>query len=208
MVSAAEQLAANLNFGALAKAEELKKHIWFTLAALLVYRMAPTSRCPASIRMPATRSFNPQGGILGIFNVFSGDGIHRLAIFALGILPYISASIIVQLMLSLEALKKEGETGRKMINQYTRYLTVALAAFLAYGIAVGLEGAANLVSDPGMFFVVSTVITLTGGTIFLTWLGEQITQRGIGNGTSLIIMSELLRQSPARSNFAARARCH
>jgi preprotein translocase subunit SecY len=138
-----------------------------------------------------------------MFNMFAGGGIHRMAIFALNIMPYISASIIIQLMTTvsptLEQLKKEGEQGRKMINQYTRYLTVVLAAFQAYGIAVGLEGAGvgRVVSDPGLFFRISTVITLTGGTMFLMWLGEQITQRGIGNGTSLIIMSGIVAQLPS-----------
>jgi preprotein translocase subunit SecY len=202
MVSAAEQLAANLNFGALAKAEELKKRIWFTLGALLVYRLGTYIPLPGIDPNAWDKIFNQQaGGFLGIFNMFSGGGIHRLAILALGILPYISASIIMQLMTtvmpSLEALKKEGEAGRKIINQYTRYLTVVLAAFQAYGIAVGLEGAANVVSDPGIFFVISTVLTLTGGTMFLMWLGEQITQRGIGNGTSLIIMSGIVAQLPS-----------
>jgi preprotein translocase subunit SecY len=202
MVSAAEQLAANLNFGALAKAEELKKRIWFTLGALMVYRLGTYIPLPGIDPDAWDKIFNQQaGGFLGIFNMFSGGGIHRLAILALGILPYISASIIIQLMTtvmpSLEALKKEGEAGRKIINQYTRYLTVVLTAFQAYGIAVGLEGAASVVSDPGMFFVISTVITLTGGTMFLMWLGEQITQRGIGNGTSLIIMSGIVAQLPS-----------
>ena len=136
-----------------------------------------------------------------MFNMFAGGGIHRMAIFALNIMPYISASIIIQLMTTvsptLEQLKKEGEQGRKMINQYTRYLTVVLAAFQAYGIAVGLEGAGHVVTDPGLFFRISTVITLTGGTMFLMWLGEQITQRGIGNGTSLIIMSGIVAQLPS-----------
>src|ERR1700678_4294027 len=126
-----------------------------------------------------------------MFNMFAGGGIHRMAIFALNIMPYISASIIIQLMTTvsptLENLKKEGESGRKLINQYTRYLTVLLAAFQSYGIAVGLEGAGNVVSDPGLFFRLSTAITLTGGTMFLMWLGEQITSRGIGHGISLII---------------------
>jgi preprotein translocase subunit SecY len=204
MVSAAEQLAANLNFGALAKAEELKKRIWFTLGALLVYRLGTYIPLPGIDPNAWDKIFNQQsGGILGIFNLFSGGGIHRLAIFALTIMPYISASIIIQLMTTvsptLEQLKKEGEQGRKMINQYTRYLTVVLAAFQAYGIAIGLEGAGSgsVVADPGWFFRISTVITLTGGTMFLMWLGEQITQRGIGNGTSLIIMSGIVAQLPS-----------
>ncbi len=202
MVSAAEQLAANLNFGALAKAEELKKRIWFTLGALLVFRLGTYIPLPGIDPNAWDQIFRTQaGGILGMFNMFAGGGIHRMAIFALNIMPYISASIIIQLMTTvsptLEALKKEGEQGRKTINQYTRYLTVVLAAFQAYGISVGLEGATNVVTDPGLFFRVSTVITLTGGTMFLMWLGEQITQRGIGNGTSLIIMSGIVAQLPS-----------
>src|ERR1700747_1149652 len=200
MVSAAEQLAANLNFSALVKAEELKKRIWFTLGALLVYRLGTYIPLPGIDPSAWDQIFNAQtknGGILGMFNMFAGGGIHRMAIFALNIMPYISASIIIQLMTTvsptLEQLKKEGEAGRKMINQYTRYLTVVLAAFQAYGIGIGLEGAgARVVTDPGLFFLISTVITLTGGTIFLMWLGEQITQRGIGNGTSLIILSGIV----------------
>jgi len=204
MASAAEQLAANLNFGALAKAEELKKRIWFTLGALLVYRLGTYIPLPGIDPNAWDKIFNQQsGGILGMFNMFAGGGIHRMAIFALTIMPYISASIIIQLMTTvsptLEQLKKEGEQGRKMINQYTRYLTVVLAAFQAYGIAIGLEGAGtgSVVADPGWFFRISTVITLTGGTMFLMWLGEQITQRGIGNGTSLIIMSGIVAQLPS-----------
>jgi len=204
MVSAAEQLAANLNFGALAKAEELKKRIWFTLGALLVYRLGTYIPLPGIDPAAWDKIFNQQaGGLLGVFNMFAGGGIHRMAIFALTIMPYISASIIIQLMTTvsptLEQLKKEGEQGRKMINQYTRYLTVFLAALQAYGIAIGLEGAGtgSVVSAPGFFFRISTVITLTGGTMFLMWLGEQITQRGIGNGTSLIIMSGIVAQLPA-----------
>ncbi|MFZ3350537.1 MAG: preprotein translocase subunit SecY [Xanthobacteraceae bacterium] len=204
MVSAAEQLAANLNFGALAKAEELKKRIWFTLGALLVYRLGTYIPLPGIDPTAWDKIFNQQsGGILGMFNMFAGGGIHRMAIFALTIMPYISASIIIQLMTTvsptLENLKKEGEQGRKLINQYTRYLTVVLAAFQAYGIAIGLEGAGtgSVVGDPGWFFRISTVLTLTGGTMFLMWLGEQITQRGIGNGTSLIIMSGIVAQLPS-----------
>ena len=136
-----------------------------------------------------------------MFNMFAGGGIHRMAIFALNIMPYISASIIIQLMTTvsptLEQLKKEGEQGRKVINQYTRYLTVVLAAFQAYGIAIGLEGAGNVVADPGLFFRISTAITLTGGTMFLMWLGEQITARGIGNGISLIIMAGIVAELPS-----------
>ncbi|MGF5314340.1 preprotein translocase subunit SecY, partial [Klebsiella pneumoniae] len=141
------------------------------------------------------------GGILGMFNMFAGGGIHRMAIFALNIMPYISASIIIQLLTTvspqLEALKKEGEAGRKLLNQYTRYLTVILAAFQSYGIAVGLEGAGNVVSDPGLFFRLSTAITLTGGTMFLMWLGEQVTERGVGNGVSLIIFAGIVAGLPS-----------
>src|SRR6202051_2942155 len=202
MVSAAEQLAANLNFSALAKAEELKKRIWFTLGALLVYRLGTYIPLPRIDPNIWEQVFQTQSsGILGMFNMFSRGGIHPLAIFALNIMPYISASIIIQLMTTvsptLEQLKKEGESGRKIMNQYTRYLTVLLATFQSYGIAVGLEGSGNVVSDPGPMFLISTVITLTGGTIFLMWLGEQMTARGIGNGTSLIIMSGIVAQLPS-----------
>jgi preprotein translocase subunit SecY len=202
MVSAAEQLAANLNFSALAKAEELKKRIWFTLGALLVYRFGTYIPLPGIDPSAWDQIFRSQaGGILGMFNMFSGGGIHRMAIFALNIMPYISASIIIQLMTTvsptLEQLKKEGEQGRKIMNQYTRYLTVLLAAFQSYGIAVGLEGAGNVVTDPGWFFRIATVITLTGGTMFLMWLGEQITSRGIGNGISLIILSGIVAELPS-----------
>ncbi len=202
MVSAAEQLAANLNFGALAKAEELKKRIWFTLGALLVYRLGTYIPLPGIDPAAWEQIFRTQaGGILGMFNMFAGGGINRMAIFALNIMPYISASIILQLMTTvsptLEQLKKEGEQGRKIINQYTRYLTVILAAFQSYGIAIGLEGAGNVVSDPGWFFRISTVITLTGGTMFLMWLGEQVTSRGVGNGISLIIFAGIVAELPS-----------
>jgi preprotein translocase subunit SecY len=202
MVSAAEQLAANLNFSALAKAEELKKRIWFTLGALLVYRLGTYIPLPGIDPSAWDQIFRTQaGGILGMFNMFSGGGIHRMAIFALNIMPYISASIIMQLMTTvsptLEQLKKEGEQGRKIMNQYTRYGTVFLAALQAYGIAVGLEGAGSVVTDPGWFFRISTAITLTGGTVFLMWLGEQVTARGIGNGISLIILAGIVAELPS-----------
>jgi len=202
MASAAEQLAANLNFGALAKAEELKKRIWFTLGALIVYRLGTYIPLPGiNIEALADIFKQQQGGVLGLFNMFSGGAVGRLAIFALNIMPYISASIIIQLLTSvvpsLEALKKEGESGRKVINQYTRYLTVVLATFQAYGISVGLEGSGNVVTDPGMFFRISTTITLVGGTLFLMWLGEQITARGIGNGSSLIIFAGIVAELPS-----------
>src|ERR1700726_1491893 len=202
MASAAEQLAANPNFGAFAKADELKKRIWFTLGALLVYRLGTYIPLPGIDPNIWEQVFKSQaGGILGMFNMFAGGGIHRMAIFALNIMPYISASIIIQLMTTvsptLEQLKKEGEQGRKMINQYTRYGTVFLAAIQAYGISIGLEGTGSVVAEPGIFFNISTVITLTGGTMFLMWLGEQVTSRGIGNGVSLIILSGIVAELPA-----------
>ncbi|KQT48659.1 preprotein translocase subunit SecY [Aureimonas sp. Leaf454] len=202
MASAAEQLAANLNFASFAKAEDLKKRIWFTLGALLVYRLGTYIPMPGINPEALAQAFAQQSsGILGLFNMFAGGAVGRMAIFALGIMPYISASIIIQLMTSvvpsLEALKKEGEQGRKVINQYTRYGTVLLALIQAYGIAVGLESSGNIVSDPGVFFRVSTILTLTGGTMFLMWLGEQITSRGIGNGISLIIFAGIVANLPA-----------
>ncbi|WP_409560363.1 preprotein translocase subunit SecY [Hyphomicrobium sp. B1] len=205
MVSAAEQLASNLNFSAFAKAEDLKRRLWFTLGALIVFRLGTFIPLPGINPAAFAETFKSQaGGILGMFNMFSGGALQRLAIFSLNIMPYISASIIMQLMSSispkLEALKKEGEAGRKQINQYTRYLTVVLAALQAYGIAVGLEGSRNaagaVVMDPGLFFRATTVITLVGGTVFLMWLGEQITQRGVGNGTSLIIFAGIVAGLP------------
>ncbi|HOV04123.1 MAG TPA: preprotein translocase subunit SecY, partial [Kaistiaceae bacterium] len=197
MASAAEQLAANLNFAAIAKAEDLKKRIWFTLGALLVYRLGTYIPMPGIDPAALAKVFSSaQHGILGLFNMFAGGAVGRMAVFALGIMPYISASIIIQLMTTvsphLEQLKKEGEQGRKQINQYTRYGTVLLAALQAYGISVGLEGAGQVVSDPGWFFRVSAVITIVGGTMFLMWLGEQITERGIGNGISLIIFAGIV----------------
>lgn len=202
MASAAEQLAANLNFSAFAKAEDLKKRIWFTLGALLVYRLGTYIPLPGLDPEAFARAFNSQsGGILGMFNMFSGGAVQRMAIFALGIMPYISASIIIQLMTSvvpsLEQLKKEGEQGRMVINQYTRYGTVILALMQAYGIAIGLESGNGIVPNPGIFFIVTTVITLVGGTMFLMWLGEQITARGIGNGISLIIMAGIVARLPS-----------
>ena len=206
MASAAEQLASNMNFGAFAKAEDLKRRIMFTLAALIVYRLGTFIPMPGINPEAYAETFQSASkGILGLVNLFSGGAIERMAIFALNIMPYISASIIMQLMQSvsqtLETLKKEGEQGRKQINQYTRYLTVALAAFQAYGIAIGLEGTTSrvgsVVFDPGWFFRISTVITLVGGTMFLMWLGEQITQRGVGNGTSLIIFAGIVAGLPS-----------
>ncbi|MFV3073977.1 preprotein translocase subunit SecY [Niveispirillum fermenti] len=205
MASAAEQLAANMSFGAFSKATELKKRIWFTLGALIVYRLGTYIPLPG-IDSGAFASFfaDQSGGILGMFNMFAGGAVERMSIFALNIMPYISASIIIQLMTAvsptLETLKKEGESGRKKINQYTRYLTVALAVVQSYGLALGLEGmnqaGGGVVIDPGWFFRLSTVITMVGGTMFLMWLGEQITARGVGNGISLIIFSGIVAALP------------
>jgi preprotein translocase subunit SecY len=205
MASAAEQLAANMNLGVFSKATELKKRIWFTLGALLVYRLGtyiPVPGVDASVMGEMLAQHG--GGILGMFDMFSGGALGRMTVFALNIMPYISASIIIQLMSaavpSMETLKKEGESGRKRLNQYTRYLTVLIAMIQSYGIAIGLEsmrgsfGAA--VIDPGLFFRLSCVVTLVGGTMFLMWLGEQITARGIGNGTSLIIFSGIVANVP------------
>jgi preprotein translocase subunit SecY len=202
MASAAEQLAANLSFSSLSKSEELKKRIWFTLAALVIYRLGTYIPIPgidtAQLELFANKNAS---GILGWMNGLAGGALGRLAIFALNIMPYVSASIIMQLMTTvspqLEALKKEGESGRKKINQYTRYGTVILAALQAYGIALGLQGQGSIVTHPGPFFIASTVITLTGGTLFLMWLGEQITSRGIGNGISLIIFSGIVAGLPS-----------
>jgi len=201
MVSAAEQLVSNLNFAAFAKADELKKRIWFTLVALIIYRLGTYIPIPGINPQALADVFrHQQSGLLGMFDMFSGGAVGRMAIFALGIMPYISASIIIQLLTTvsptLENLKKEGEQGRRTINQYTRYGTVFLAALQGYGIAVGLEGAGNVVMDPGWFFRLTTVFTLVGGTVFLMWLGEQITARGVGNGISLIIFTGIIARLP------------
>ncbi|MBW6506135.1 MAG: preprotein translocase subunit SecY [Rhodobacteraceae bacterium] len=201
MASAAEQMAANLSWGALGKATELRQRIFFALGLLMVYRLGTYIPVPG-IDAVALRQFMEQAasGIGGILSMFTGGALGRMGIFALGIMPYISASIIVQLLTSmvpaLEQLKKEGEQGRKKINQYTRYGTVLLALFQAWGLAVSLE-AGSLAHDPGLFFKLSVVITLVGGTMFLMWLGEQITARGIGNGISLIIFVGIVAEIPA-----------
>jgi len=205
MASVAEQLAANINLGVFSKATELKKRLWFTLGCLIVYRLGTYIPLPGIDPAVMAQIFNSQrGGILGMFNMFAGGALARMSIFALGIMPYISASIILQLMTAVsphvEALKKEGEAGRKKINQYTRYLTVVLAAFQAYGLAIGMEAMSgpggSAVTDPGWFFRISTVITIVGGSLFLMWLGEQVTARGIGNGTSLIIFIGIVANLP------------
>lgn len=206
MSSSASKIAPGVNLGVLGQATELKRRIFFTLAALIVYRIGTYIPLP-NIDPHALDELvkRNSGGILGVFNMFSGGALGRMTIFALNIMPYITASIIMQLMTvvssNVESLKKEGEAGRRKINQYTRYLTVILAAFQGFGIAVGLEsmqgGASPVVIDPGMFFRLTTVTTLVGGTLFLMWLGEQITARGIGNGVSLIIFSGIVAQLPS-----------
>ncbi len=207
MASAAEQLAANLNLGAFAKATELKRRIWFTLGMLVIYRLGTYIPIPGIDPNILQDIFSQQAsGILGMFDMFAGGAFGRMTIFALNIMPYISAAIIMQLLTAvsphLEQLKKEGEMGRKKINQYTRYGTVLLASVQAYGLAVGLEGmrgsmGSSAVLEPGFFFRMTTVITLTCGTIFLMWLGEQITARGVGNGISLIIFSGIVANLPS-----------
>jgi preprotein translocase subunit SecY len=211
MVSAVEQMAANTSWAALGKATDLRQRIFFTLGLLIVYRLGTFIPVPG-IDAAALREFMEQAqqGIGGMLSMFTGGALGRMGIFALGIMPYISASIIVQLMTSmvpqLEQLKKEGEQGRKKINQYTRYGTVLLATLQAYGLAASLE-AGELVTDPGLFFKASCIITLVGGTMFLMWLGEQITARGIGNGISLIIFVGIIAELPsAMAQFFASGR--
>ncbi|WP_226554461.1 preprotein translocase subunit SecY [Celeribacter naphthalenivorans] len=211
MASAAEQMAANLDWGTFGKAKELRQRIFFTIGLLIVYRLGTFIPVPG-IDGNALRDFMEQAasGIGGILSMFTGGALGRMGIFALGIMPYISASIIVQLLTSmvpsLENLKKEGEAGRKKINQYTRFGTVALALFQAYGLAASLE-AGNLAHDPGWYFRAGVVITLVGGTMFLMWLGEQITNRGIGNGISLIIFVGIVAEIPgALAQFFASGR--
>jgi len=201
MASAAEQLAANFNFSSFGKATELRQRILFTLGALIIARLGTYIPMPGIDPAELARQLTQQsGGLLDVFNVLAGGAISRMAIFSLGIMPYISASITIQLMTTvfpeLENLKKEGEAGRKVINQYTRYGTVGLAAVQAYGIALGLEHWGHVVIAPGLFFRLSAVITLTGGTILLMWLGEQITSRGVGNGISLIIFAGIVARFP------------
>ena len=201
MASAAEQMAANLSWSTLGKATDLRQRIFFTIGLLIVYRLGTFIPVPG-IDGAALREFMTQAGqgIGGMLNLFTGGAVSRMAIFALGIMPYISASIIVQLLGTMYApwqqLKKEGEQGRKKLNQYTRYGTVALAILQGYGIAMSIQ-AGGLAHNPGLFFVASCVITLVGGTMFLMWLGEQITARGIGNGISLIIFVGIVAEIPA-----------
>lgn len=201
MVSAAEQMAANTSWAALGKATDLRNRILFTLGLLIVYRLGTFIPVPG-IDGVALQEFMEQAGagIGGMVSMFTGGALGRMGIFALGIMPYISASIIVQLLTamvpSLEQLKKEGEQGRKKITQYTRYGTVALAILQSYGLAVSLESG-DLATDPGLFFRLSAMITMVGGTMFLMWLGEQITARGVGNGISLIIFVGIIAEVPA-----------
>jgi preprotein translocase subunit SecY len=201
MASAAEQMAANLSWGTLGKATDLRQRIVFTILLLMVYRLGTYIPVPG-IDGGQLRQFmaDAGAGIGGILNMFTGGAISRMGIFALGIMPYISASIIVQLLSSMipkfQQLKKEGDQGRKKLNQYTRYGTVFLAVFQAWGIAVSIE-AGDLAHDPGLYFRLACVITLVGGTMFLMWLGEQITARGIGNGVSLIIFTGIVAEIPA-----------
>ena len=206
MASAVEQLASNINFKSFAQAKDLKKRIWFTLGALLVYRLGTYIPLPGiDARIMSEIAQQNAGGILGIFNTFSGGALGRMTVFALGVMPYISASIIVQLLTAVvpswENLKKEGDSGRKKINQYTRYLTVLLAAVQGYGYRNGIGSLARPPQvvrfiDPGLFFRISATITFVGGTLFLMWLGEQITARGVGNGISLLIFGGIVAGLP------------
>jgi len=207
MASRADQLASNLNLSKFGQATELKNRIWFTMGALIIFRFLSFVPLPGIDPVALARLYEQaaSGGVLDIFNTFSGGSLERMSIIALGVMPYITASIVVQLASALSptlaAMKKEGESGRKKLNQYTRYGTVALTAIQGYFVAVSLEtlgqsqGIAAVI-DPGMLFRISAVISIVGGTLFLMWLGEQITSRGIGNGISLIIMAGILAQLP------------
>jgi preprotein translocase subunit SecY len=201
MASAAEQMAANLSWGTLGKATDLRQRILFTVGLLMVYRLGTFIPVPGIDGQQLREFMSDAGaGLGGILNMFTGGAISRMGIFALGIMPYISASIIIQLLATmvpaLEQMKKEGDAGRKKMNQWTRYFTVLLATFQGYGIAMSIQ-AGGLAHNPGVYFVASCVITLVGGTMFLMWLGEQITARGIGNGTSLIIFTGIVAEIPA-----------
>ncbi|HWE98325.1 MAG TPA: preprotein translocase subunit SecY, partial [Caulobacteraceae bacterium] len=201
MASAAEQLAANLDIGAFQKATELHKRLLFTLGAMIVYRLGTYIPIPGIDPVTIANIINRQQGLLGMANLFSGGAVSRMAIFALNVMPYISASIIVQLLGTMyppwEKLRKEGgEAGRKQLNQYTRYLTVILAIFQSGGVAIALQSSQGAVLNPGPFFLLSTMVTLTTGTMFLMWLGEQVTSRGVGNGVSLIIFAGIVARLP------------
>ncbi len=206
MASAAEQMAANISLANFAKATDLKKRLWFTLGALVVFRMLSFVPLPGIDPNALNDLFNTtRGTVLDFFNTFSGGSLERMSLIALGVMPYITASIVIQLAASmsptLAALRKEGESGRKKLNQYTRYGTVLLCVIQGYFIAVGLESwgatqGTSSVLNPGMIFRATTVVSLLGGTMFLMWLGEQITSRGIGNGISLIIMAGIVASFP------------
>ncbi|HEY8596026.1 MAG TPA: preprotein translocase subunit SecY [Devosiaceae bacterium] len=201
MASAAEQLARNLNFGTFSKAKVLQQRILFTLGALLVYRLGTYIPIPGIDPDVYAETFaRTENTVLGMFNMFAGGAVQRMAVFALNLIPYITASIIIQVIATasprLEALKKEGEQGRRKLNQYTRYLTVVFCAIQAYGISKGLEASEGVVTNPGWFFELSTIVTLVGGTMFLMWLGEQVTSRGVGNGISLIIFAGIAANLP------------
>jgi preprotein translocase subunit SecY len=205
MVSSVERLAQNMDLSLISKASELKSRLFFVIGALFIYRIGTYIPIPGIDPRILQDIFAQQSdGILGVFDMFSGGALGRMTIFALAIMPYISASIIIQLLgiaiPQIAALKKEGDAGRRKINQYTRLGTVVLALIQGYGVAVGLESTTGTVGsaviDPGMFFRLSTMITLTGGTIFLMWLGEQMTSRGIGNGISLIIFAGIIAELP------------
>ena len=201
MASASEQLAQNMNLGVFAKAKELQQRLLFTLFILIIYRIGTFVPVPGMDMAAFQQAFSSGGGgLLTRLNMFAGGAVERMAIFALNVMPYISASIIMTLMKgsigSLKELDKDGEQGRKQINQYTRYLTVFLAAFQAYGIARALQSTPGAVINPGLFFEASTVITLVGGTMFLMWMGEQVTARGVGNGVSLIIFAGIVAELP------------
>ncbi len=206
MASRADQLASNLSLAKFSQATDLKKRLWFTLGALIVFRFLSFVPLPGVDPTALSQLYaQTNGGVLDIFNTFSGGSLSRMSLIALGVMPYITASIVVQLAASLSpqlaAIKKEGESGRKKLNQYTRYGTVGLTAVQGYFIAVGLESfgaqsGVQAVVDPGYLFRIAAVVSLIGGTMFLMWLGEQITSRGIGNGVSLIIMAGIVAQLP------------
>jgi preprotein translocase subunit SecY len=206
MASAAEQLASSITFANFQKATDLKKRLWFTLGALVLFRLLSFVPVPGIDPVAMNALYQTQsGGILDVFNTFSGGALARFSIVALGVMPYITASIVVQLGATLygpwQALRKEGETGRKKLNQYTRYLTVMITLVQGYLAIRGLEsqsvrqGIAAVVA-PGLLFEIAGTVSLVGGTLFLMWIGEQITSRGIGNGVSLIIMAGIVARLP------------
>ena len=206
MATAAEKLAGNLNFGALGKATELRNRLLFTLGALIVFRLGTFLPIPGINPISLQQFFEQQSsGILGIFDTFSGGALGRMGIFALGVMPYISSSIIMTLMQGsipyMKNLKEQGSKGQRQLRQLTRYVTVLIAALQGYGVSIGLESMqtayGNIVIDPGLFFRITTVVTLVGGTVFLMWLGEQISSRGVGNGISLIITAGILANLPS-----------